>query len=95
MRAVAPATILLAAAAAFDLIAWLAFRLDKARARRRAWRIPERTLLLLASVGGVGALIAMYAHRQRHKTRKAAFVAVATLGAVAQVAGVAWLLRAP
>lgn len=46
---------------------------DKARARRGAGRVRERTLLGLALVGGspglvVGMLVA------RHKTRKAAFL---------------------
>jgi uncharacterized membrane protein YsdA (DUF1294 family) len=53
---------------------WAAYRIDKARAGTGVRRIPERTLLGLAVAGGsLGALIAMYAHRHRHKTRKLAF----------------------
>jgi uncharacterized membrane protein YsdA (DUF1294 family) len=70
-----------------DAIAWLAFRLDKARARRTgARRIRERTLLALALPGGVGALLAMYAHRHRHKVAKWQFVVVVGAAALAQVA---------
>jgi uncharacterized membrane protein YsdA (DUF1294 family) len=61
--------------AGWNLVVWAIYRLDKARARRADRRVPERTLLALALVGGSpGALLAVYAHRQRHKARKLAFV---------------------
>lgn len=53
------------------LINALAFALmltDKCKAVKHRWRIPERTLLLTAALGGsVGALAGMYL--VRHKTR--------------------------
>lgn len=61
--------------AAINAAAWACYRIDKARAARRAWRISERTLLALALAGGsLGALAAMYGHRRRHKTSKRRFV---------------------
>ena len=55
-----------------NLAAYAAFGWDKHKARRGGWRIPERTLLLLALAGGsVGAWIGMKVFR--HKTRKAKF----------------------
>ena len=52
---------------------WVAYGLDKGRAKSGKWRIPERTLLLLALIGGsLGALAGMIMFR--HKTRKAKFV---------------------
>jgi uncharacterized membrane protein YsdA (DUF1294 family) len=49
-----------------------AFAMDKSRAKRRAWRIPERVLLTLALIGGWPA--AKFAQRSlRHKTRKEPF----------------------
>lgn len=78
-------------AAVLDLIAWAAFRFDKARARGQRRRIRERTLLALAIPGGLGAALAMYAHRQRHKTTKPLFVVVVTVAALAQVAALAYL----
>lgn len=44
--------------------------IDKYRARRHRWRIPERTLLLVALLGGsIGALAGMWIfwHKTRHK----------------------------
>lgn len=56
-----------------NLAAFLAYGIDKKRAREHKWRISERTLLLLAVIGGsVGALAGMYLFR--HKTRKMKFV---------------------
>jgi uncharacterized membrane protein YsdA (DUF1294 family) len=63
--------------AVLNFAPWAVYRLDKARARagRGARRIPERTLLGLAAVGGsAGALVAVYAHRQRHKAQKLGFM---------------------
>jgi uncharacterized membrane protein YsdA (DUF1294 family) len=49
-----------------------AFAWDKRCARRQAWRVPERTLLMLAAAGGsVGAVCAQIF--LRHKTRKEPF----------------------
>jgi uncharacterized membrane protein YsdA (DUF1294 family) len=89
--------VLLALAAAWNLVVWGVYRLDKARARRGrgARRIPERMLLGLAAAGGSpGALVAMYAHRQRHKAQKWPFVGWLWAIVVVQVAGgaaLAWL----
>lgn len=56
-----------------NLLTWLIYGIDKWKAKRRAWRIPERTLLLLAAAGGcTGALAGMLMFR--HKTRKLKFM---------------------
>ncbi len=46
---------------------------DKQKAKKNRWRIPERTLMTVAALGGsLGSLIGMYAFR--HKTRHRNFV---------------------
>ena len=48
--------------------------IDKSLAKRGAWRIPEKTLFLLALLGGaLGGIIGMYFFR--HKTRHTSFKA--------------------
>ncbi len=55
-----------------NLSGFIAMRIDKQRAKRQAWRIPEATLFSLALLGGsIGCLAGMYAFR--HKTQKASF----------------------
>jgi uncharacterized membrane protein YsdA (DUF1294 family) len=67
---------ILLAALALNALSWACFRIDKARAGRGRRRLSERTLLLLALIGGsLGALAGMYGHRRRHKTSKPWFVA--------------------
>lgn len=55
----------------FSFIAFVLYGVDKHRAINHKWRIPEATLLLISSVGGVGALLGMIVFR--HKTRKLKF----------------------
>lgn len=55
-----------------NIIAYVVMSEDKNKARARRDRVPEKTLFLLAFMGGaLGILIAMY--RKRHKTRHASF----------------------
>lgn len=54
--------------------AFITYGIDKKRARKKQWRIPEKTLLLLALVGGsIGAYAGMQIFR--HKTKKPLFQA--------------------
>jgi len=76
--------------AAINLAAFAAFGVDKARARRGAGRIRERTLLLLALIGGTpGAYLGRW--RFRHKTRKVAFFLPLHAIALAQAVLLGWL----
>ena len=45
-------TILIAALLLINLLAFILYGIDKQKAKRGAWRIPEATLLLVAALGG-------------------------------------------
>ena len=67
-----------------NLLAFLLMGLDKSKARRGAWRIPERTLFLSAILGGsIGAILGMQCFR--HKTRHRTFVVGMPLILILQV----------
>lgn len=57
---------------AINVIAFIVYGIDKNRAQRQQWRIPETTLLVLAAIGGAGgALLGMLVFR--HKTKHPRF----------------------
>lgn len=67
--------------------AFLVFGWDKLKAKRDGWRVPEKTLLALAVIGGsVGALIGMRVFR--HKTKKAKFTVGIPVILIMQCVGV-------
>ena len=55
-----------------NFLNFLIFGIDKWKARRGKWRIPEGTLIWMSIIGGsIGALMGMYLFR--HKTQKRKF----------------------
>ena len=76
---------------AINLVTFAVYGADKRRARRGAWRVPEKTLFLLPLLGGsVGALLGMRVFR--HKTKHWYFVWGIPLILLAQAALAVWLL---
>ena len=56
-----------------NLVAFALMGIDKHKAKKNQWRIPERTLFLSAAVGGsIGAMYGM--HLFRHKTKHKSFL---------------------
>ena len=56
-----------------NIIGFLAMYIDKQKARKGKWRIPEKTLFIITALGGgIGTNAGMYTFR--HKTQKIAFV---------------------
>lgn len=56
-----------------NLAGFLLMGVDKRKARKNKWRIPEKTLFLTALLGGsIGSILGMYTFR--HKTKHTAFV---------------------
>ena len=76
--------------AAVNLVTFTVYGVDKAKARRGAWRVPEKTLFLLPLLGGsVGALLGMLVFR--HKTKHWYFVWGVPAILLAQLALAVWL----
>lgn len=85
------ACILLAAYAVVSIIAFCFYAVDKKKAKKGAWRIPEKVLLGLGFLGGsIGALLGM--KLLRHKTKHWYFWAVNIAGLLWQIALPVWLL---
>lgn len=75
-----------------NLVTFLLYGVDKWKARKRRWRIPENSLIWLAVDGGsIGALIAMWLFR--HKTRHLKFILGIPAILLLQALLVFWLFR--
>ena len=78
-------TILLAFLLLVNLLAFALYGIDKLKAKKGAWRIPESTLLLVAFLGGsLGALLGMELFR--HKTKHAKFKVLVPLFLILHIA---------
>ena len=56
-----------------NIIGFFIMWLDKRKAIKGSWRIPEKTLFIITALGGgIGTIAGMYTFR--HKTQKVAFV---------------------
>ncbi len=76
---------------AINVIAFLAMGIDKWKAKKNAWRIPEQTLLSLVVLGGgIGGIIGMYVFR--HKTKKPRFFIGFPVILIAEIAIVIYLI---
>ncbi len=81
----------LIAIGAMSLATFITYAIDKHKARRGKWRIPEKVLLLMSLFGGaLGATIGMYTIR--HKNRKWYFVVVNIMSLLLHIALLIWLL---
>ena len=73
-----------------NLVAFAIFGIDKKRAKKGQWRIPEKTLFLSAILGGsVGAILGMYIFH--HKTKHWYFQIGIPAILILQIAAVYWL----
>lgn len=73
--------------AVMTAIGFLSMYIDKKRAREHRWRIPEKTLFLIAVLGGsIGSNLGMRVYR--HKTKHWYFVVGMPMILVLQIAAV-------
>ena len=76
--------------AAINAVTFTVYGIDKLRAKRGAWRIPEKALFLLPVLGGcVGAIAGMKVFH--HKTKHWYFKYGLPLILILQIALVVWL----
>ena len=74
--------------AAVNLVAFILMGIDKQRAKKHLWRIPEKALFLAVILGGgIGGTAGMFFFR--HKTRHWYFHAVGILGLLGLLANLA------
>lgn len=56
-----------------NIIGFFIMWLDKRKAKKGSWRIPEKTLFIITAIGGgIGTTAGMYVFR--HKTKKLNFI---------------------
>lgn len=87
-------TLLLSYFIGINLIGFAMMGIDKYKAKKRGFRIPEATLFIVAVIGGsIGSILGMYTFR--HKTRHRSFVYGMPFILIVQIALVIALLNAP
>ena len=85
-------TVLLILALAMGLLAFILYGVDKYKAKKGKWRIPEAVLLCVGLLGGsLGALLGMYLFR--HKTKHWYFWLFNWLGFAILIAGLWYFAR--
>lgn len=74
-----------------NLIGLFVMWLDKRKAKKGAWRIPEKTLFIITGLGGgIGTIAGMYIFR--HKTRKIGFVIGFPFITILEVITIVWFM---
>lgn len=75
-----------------NALGFLLMLVDKRKAQKNLWRIPEATLFLIAAIGGsIGSIAGMY--KFRHKTKHWQFVIGMPAILIAQIAAAFLLVR--
>ena len=75
--------------AIINVVAFTAYGLDKWKAKKSKWRIPESTLILFAAIGGaLGAYAGMKCFR--HKTQHKKFTILVPLFLIVWIVGLGW-----
>lgn len=78
-----------------NVVAFVLMAVDKSRAKRGAWRIPEKTLFLATALfGGLGGTLGMFLlrHKTKHWYFRLGFPALLAVQAVLLILGAVKLL---
>lgn len=87
---------LLVVTCAMSLVSFILMGVDKSRARKKQWRIKERTLFLSALLmGGIGGTVGMFFfhHKTKHWYFRLGFPAIAAVQVVLLVLAALMRLR--
>ena len=77
-----------------NLLGFSLMGIDKSRAKKRLWRIPESTLFIVAIIGGsIGSIIGM--KKFHHKTKHWYFVYGMPAILIIQIAAIVMLIISP
>lgn len=72
-----------------NLFGFFIMWLDKRKAKKGSWRIPEKTLFIVTALGGgIGTIAGMYTFR--HKTQKLNFVIGFPFITILEIIGIAY-----
>ena len=72
-----------------NLFGFFIMWLDKRKAKKGSWRIPEKTLFIITAIGGgIATTAGMYAFR--HKTQKIQFVVGFPLITILEIIAIIW-----
>ena len=72
-----------------NLFGFFIMWLDKRKAKKGSWRIPEKTLFIITALGGgIGTIAGMYVFR--HKTQKIQFVVGFPLITILEIIAIIW-----
>ena len=80
---------------AVNVLLFALMGIDKYKAKRGLWRIPEKTLFLTAALGGsIGGILGMqlFRHKTRHNSFKFGFPAI-LIAQLALAGGLVYLFR--
>lgn len=74
-----------------NIIGFLIMFIDKQKAKKSVWRIPEKTIFIITALGGgIGTILGMYIFR--HKTKKANFVIGLPLITILEILGIVYYI---
>ena len=74
---------------AINFLGFFIMWLDKRKAKKGSWRVPEKTLFIITALGGgIGTIAGMYIFR--HKTQKLNFVIGFPFITVLEMIGIIW-----
>ena len=87
-----PTKILLVYYLIINVVLFILMGIDKARAKKDKWRVPESTLFIVSFLGGaIGGLAAMRVFH--HKTRKPSFLIIYIISLILHCALVSLLFK--